>query len=641
MTTTTDLIGFSDGLENMITGMGRGSDKNAYNRWAPWVRRYSPAELDGAFRTNWLVRAITEIIPADMVREWRTWNEKDEKKVELLEAEEKRLSVQDRTHKALLWSRHRGGSVIFMGLPGNPSTPAPRSIGPGGLMYLHVLNKDQITISEMELDLMSPYYGQPKFYEFNSDGRYIAVHPSRVIPFHGMPIPDLSLGASVETFWGDPLLMSIDTAVQNSTLSQNEIAGLLHEAKLDVIGVPGLMDSIGTAEYEERLRRRFSLANLLKSSHNMLLMDAGAGGGLDGKNVGGETWETRQINWAGLPAINQELLTVVCAAAGIPYTRLIGTSAKGLNATGEGDNDNHDENITAKQKTDLRPRLERLDGYLGMSAGAPGRRWTFKPLQEPDQVERADATNKDADSVSKLVAAGIFQLDAVAQSAAKRFEDNGLLPGLVDAIAASKEEIPAIQKAKDEADAMKIEARTKAAVVAVGKGKTSKGTAAKPKAKAMKDAAPMPLYVSRQVLNPQEILNWAREQGIPGLEAARDLHVTVAYSRKPVDWLKIPTSWNTADDGKLRIIPGGARVVDRLGESGEAVALLFKSDELEWQHQRIIEAGASWDFESYQPHLSLSFDAEGFDVSKIEPYRGRIVLGAERFEELQAEGGVT
>jgi hypothetical protein len=46
------------------------------------------------------------------------------------------------------------------------------------------------------------------------------------------------------------------------------------------------------------------------------------------------------------------------------------------------------------------------------------------------------------------------------------------------------------------------------------------------------------------------------------------------------------------------------------------------------------EAGASWDWPDYQPHISLS--KAPVDLSKIEPYRGEIVLGPEIFEEIIA-----
>jgi hypothetical protein len=61
--------------------------------------------------------------------------------------------------------------------------------------------------------------------------------------------------------------------------------------------------------------------------------------------------------------------------------------------------------------------------------------------------------------------------------------------------------------------------------------------------------------------------------------------------------------------------------------------LMFASSQLYWRHREIVEAGASHDFPDYTPHVSLT--ESPVDLSGVEPYRGRIVLGPEIFEELR------
>ncbi|MCY0150894.1 hypothetical protein OEG84_25140 [Hoeflea sp. G2-23] len=63
--------------------------------------------------------------------------------------------------------------------------------------------------------------------------------------------------------------------------------------------------------------------------------------------------------------------------------------------------------------------------------------------------------------------------------------------------------------------------------------------------------------------------------------------------------------------------------------------LMFASSRMSWRHQEIIRAGASHGFPDYQPHISLTKAAT--DVESIEPYRGKIVLGPEIFEELRQD----
>jgi hypothetical protein len=110
------------------------------------------------------------------------------------------------------------------------------------------------------------------------------------------------------------------------------------------------------------------------------------------------------------------------------------------------------------------------------------------------------------------------------------------------------------------------------------------------------------------------------------------MHVTVAYSRKPLDWMKVGESWSSDRDGKLSVAPGGARLIEKFGEG--AIVLLFNSSELAWRHVSIIEAGASWDWPEYQPHITFTYDPGSVDLSKVEPYRGAIELGPEIFAEV-------
>ena len=77
------------------------------------------------------------------------------------------------------------------------------------------------------------------------------------------------------------------------------------------------------------------------------------------------------------------------------------------------------------------------------------------------------------------------------------------------------------------------------------------------------------------------------------------------------------------------------RTIIDLGDDG-AVVLRFDSQPLQARHQYFLDHGVSWDYDAYHPHITLTYDKpEGLDLSKIEPYTGRIVLGPEQFAELE------
>lgn len=146
-------------------------------------------------------------------------------------------------------------------------------------------------------------------------------------------------------------------------------------------------------------------------------------------------------------------------------------------------------------------------------------------------------------------------------------------------------------------------------------------------------AAPRSLYVCRHLINTDAFLKWARGQGFKNTLTADELHVTIAYSRSRLDWLTLGENWMQNSKGTLLIAPGGPRVVEQMGRDG-AVALLFASTELSWRHMAIREAGASWDWPEYQPHVTITFDAGELDLTKVEPYRGELKFGPEIFSEI-------
>ena len=149
------------------------------------------------------------------------------------------------------------------------------------------------------------------------------------------------------------------------------------------------------------------------------------------------------------------------------------------------------------------------------------------------------------------------------------------------------------------------------------------------------NAAPMPLYVSRKVLNGAAIRKWAISQGFKegDLVSNDELHVTCMYSKKPVDWMKVRPSWTEEDTGNVLVPAGGPRVVSEFGEG--AIVLEFRSNTLEFRHADILEAGAAHSYPEYKPHITIAY---GCSVPEdCTPYSGPIVLGPEIFAEIKED----
>ena len=131
------------------------------------------------------------------------------------------------------------------------------------------------------------------------------------------------------------------------------------------------------------------------------------------------------------------------------------------------------------------------------------------------------------------------------------------------------------------------------------------------------------LYVSRPLLNIDDIRQWAKEQGFES--TVDDIHVTIAFSKAPVEWPK-PKTTMVSNNTKNRTIK-------QLGEK-DAIVLCFPSIILQKRWQYFMDLGASWDFPSYMSHITISFCKGKLNLENVEPYVGNLEFGPEKFKEV-------
>lgn len=139
------------------------------------------------------------------------------------------------------------------------------------------------------------------------------------------------------------------------------------------------------------------------------------------------------------------------------------------------------------------------------------------------------------------------------------------------------------------------------------------------------------LYVSRILANAADVVSWARAQGFKQTLAPKDMHVTVAFSRDHVDWS------GASKSAKAIVSERGKREVSPLGDNG-GIVLLFDCPELNERWQEFRDAGASWDWPEYRPHITLTYSGEGApDLATVQPYSGVLKFGPEKFAEVDED----
>jgi phage-related protein (TIGR01555 family) len=600
-----------DSLTNLVSRLGTSRDKAAASYYG--FQPLTDEQILVAYKTAWLPRKIVDIPAFDSVRAWRDW-QADDGQIELIEAEEKRLNVKGKVHQAKVRARLWGGSAIMLGT-GDSDLSQPLEIervGKGGLKYLTVLSRRHLAAGEKETDAASEFYDQPKFYTLSTaNAQQLTIHPSRLVIFHGNTEPDDDL--ATQQGWGDSVLQTTMDAIKQADGTAANIASLVFEAKIDIIRIPDFMASMADEGYKQKIIDRYTLAMQGKGINGTLMLDKD------------EEYESKTTSFATLPDVLDRFLQIVSGAADIPATRLLSQAPAGMNATGESDLRNYYDRLSAMQELEMEPAMARMDECIIRSA--LGSRdaaiyFDWSPLWGLSDKEKAEIFKMKADGARSLAGTGtspeLMPIDALSDALVNTFIEDNSLPGLEAAI----DEYGKLSE--QEEDPAEVEASLTPAA------NQNAPAAQEAKRLASKDAAPRTLYVRRDVVNVAEIKRWAEEQGFTDI--VPDLHVTIAYSRDPVDWFKVGTSWSE----KIEIAPGGPRQVERMGPTGEYIALLITASELVWRHKEIVEAGASWSWPDYQPHISIQVGGD-VDLSKVKAYQGRIVLGPEIFEEVRED----
>ena len=617
----------TDGLSNVVTGLGTGRD-------ARTARAYSATlmdqhTVDAAYRGSGMLRKVIDIPALDTVREWRDW-QAEAAEITALEAEERRLGLRAKVRQAEIL-RGLGGGALVLGVPGTPALPVNvRAISKGGLAFVHVVSRWQLTLGDMVDDPTDPLFGGPKDFRMTTGGGEVRIHPSRVICFKGDPLPSIIRATGDDVFWGEGRIARVLDACLNLDEALGSFSAIIKNARTARIGIPKMLEMVATSTGEQNLMKRLSLMEQGSSIINAKIYDAG-----DADGKGGEKLDYDQVTWTGIPEIIRTFAEALSAAADIPMTRLWGKAAEGMNSSGQSQQQDWNKLVRARQELDTRPCLEALDPMLLASAGVSETDvwWSWAPLDTPTEKEQADTFKTTVEAMKGVQDTGAIPDVAFAKAVQNTLVERGYLAGLDGALA----EIPegerfGVDPEPDETDPSALQEGGDPSLTRGGAVEAPRRRAANDRR--FTDAAPRTLYVQRKLLNAADLIKWAKAQGFDTTASADELHVTIAYSRVPVDWMKIGQDWSSDREGKLTVNAGGPRLVEPLGDKG-AVVLLFSSSDLKWRHEAMKEAGASFDFDEYQPHVTITYaKPDGLDLAAVEPYAGPLVFGPELFSEL-------
>lgn len=143
-------------------------------------------------------------------------------------------------------------------------------------------------------------------------------------------------------------------------------------------------------------------------------------------------------------------------------------------------------------------------------------------------------------------------------------------------------------------------------------------------------------------LSPQstaKLRKFAKQIKVPNLLDNEDMHATVIFSRKHLDNYKPPGKLDTPMLAEVNTLTVFQKDEE---DSKRVLVVTLKSPDLTKRHNEIMkEPGATYDFDSYIPHVTLSYDCGDFDETghSIKKFFSEpLEINEEYEEELKLDG---
>ena len=434
------------------------------------------------------------------------------------------------------------------------------------------------------------------------------IHCSRLLTFIGHPVPDLLKPAYA--FGGLSLSQMAKPYVDIWLTTRQSVADLIHSFSVMVLMTD--LQTILQPGNANGLIARAALFNALRDNQGLMIV-----------NKNSEDFKNVSASLGGLHELQAQAQEHMASVARIPLVKFTGISPAGLNASSEGEMRAFYDTIAAYQNKFMRPNLTKTIDFAMLSLWDEVDQeitYDFEPLWEMTEKERGEKKKADAETGQIHIDSGVI---SPAEERQRIINDpDSAYQGL------DPEDVPDLSE--EEEEGLEPEGGRPDPKSGGEPDKGGEGGAT--------DAAIVPfaggvektLYLHRPLKNASELLEWARAAGFKKTLPADDIHVTIAFSRTPVDWDRV-----SGARAALKVAAGDDRIVKPLGDKG-GVVLSFQSAELQrrWNELKN-EVGTSWDYPTYQPHVTITYDGGDVDLASIEPYDGPLEFGPEEGSEIK------
>jgi phage-related protein (TIGR01555 family) len=369
-----------DGWLNELTGIGTfGRDRVMHHTFERdgWLQ---PQECADLFNHDDICHRVACIYPEEALRRgYKIKGADSERLTTKLDA----LNFLERVEEGEAWGRAFGGAVgvLFINDGKTPDQPVDAS-QPYNITAIDLYDRRRVWRRSFFENPTDPLYAHAKIFEITPIyGGAFYVHRDRLLLFRGRKTTDIEREELIG--WDASIYQTILKVIRSFQSGYQSVDNMLSDASQSVIKMKGLLGMIGMVGGQSLLATRANLIDLTRSVARTTFLDADAQ----------EEMTKLATVFTGIPDVLDRLGQRLAAAWGIPVTKLLGISAAGLNATGEGEARNWYDELESYRTAKITPHYKKI---LRILAPERGNEPDWPSLWQPTDEEKASAGLKRA-----------------------------------------------------------------------------------------------------------------------------------------------------------------------------------------------------------------------------------------------------
>ena len=379
----------------------------------PWYYTFDWMMLTNAYKSIGFIQTAINQIVDDAFR-----NDGliiDTKTLDTNELEELRQALIDNgdieaVKDAIRWGQLYGGGTVMAQTEQDSELPLDEKQLKGAKLKFLSSDRWHCTTTGTNINVAE------KFIYTTTPGQYdnaiMTFDKSRVGTFTGLKCPDhIRL---IMQGWGLSIFEAIISPLTQYLKSMAVALELIDEAKIDVIKILNLADTLVTPDGEALIRKRLNILTNNKNYKSSIAMDAN------------DDYDQKQIHFSGLPEMIVQIQYLVCAALKRPYSKIFGKGSSGF-SSGEDDLENYNTIVDSEIRTPANNLIKWVVNLRCMQLFGrtlPDFHPEWKPLRVMTEKEEAEINSRKTADYLQLCDRQIMTKQQVAR---KLTEDGYIL----------------------------------------------------------------------------------------------------------------------------------------------------------------------------------------------------------------------